>query len=322
MLVMRKRAFTLVELLVVVAIIGILVALLLPAVQAVREASRRSACQNNMRQLAVAIQHYYADFKVLPPNSPWWVDPPVIMPKDRKGNMLVKLMPYLEETTLHERLDFKGDVIKQFEDDKKASRQLWSYVVPIFRCRSDDYPRLGENDQAIANYAPSVGAQKTFSEGDCCPEPAGNLFGTEQDVHAETHEMNKTSGLFSRSGWSAAIEQILDGTSKTIAMGEVLPACNYELIRFGWWDSWWCYVGTAPPINYDSCRATDPPWPSQQDCGTFFNWNTSSGFKSRHPGGANFTLADGSVQFISENIDYRNYQRMGDRRDGEAVEPY
>jgi prepilin-type processing-associated H-X9-DG protein len=84
------------------------------------------------------------------------------------------------------------------------------------------------------------------------------------------------------------------------------------------------YVGTAPPINYDSCRQTDPvfPQPSDAGCESNFNYNTSAGFKSKHPGGANFTLADGSVPFVTENIDYRNYQRLGDRRDGESVEPY
>jgi prepilin-type processing-associated H-X9-DG protein len=78
----------------------------------------------------------------------------------------------------------------------------------------------------------------------------------------------------------------------------------------------------ATPINYDSCRATNPPFPAKQGCDTFFNYNTSAGFKSRHPGGANFTLADGSVHFISANIDYRNYQRLGDRQDGEPMEPF
>jgi prepilin-type processing-associated H-X9-DG protein len=131
-----------------------------------------------------------------------------------------------------------------------------------------------------------------------------------------------TSGIFSRIIWAASIQQIPDGTSHTIAMGEVLPNCNFELIRYGWWDSQVFYVNTSPPINYDSCKATDPPWPTPQTCGTFFNWNTSAGFKSRHPGGAQFTFADGSIHFISENIDYRNYQRLGDRKDSEAVEPF
>jgi prepilin-type processing-associated H-X9-DG protein len=100
-------------------------------------------------------------------------------------------------------------------------------------------------------------------------------------------------------------------------MGEVLPECNFEFIRFGWWNSQAFYVATSVPINYDSCTQKFKP-----DCSTFFNYNTNAGFKSKHPGGANFVMADGSVHFISENIDYRNYQRLGDRRDGEVVDPW
>jgi prepilin-type processing-associated H-X9-DG protein len=65
-----------------------------------------------------------------------------------------------------------------------------------------------------------------------------------------------------------------------------------------------------------------PPWPTPQTCNTFFNWNTSAGFKSKHPGGAQFVFADASVHFISDSIDYHNYQRLGSRRDGEAVDPF
>jgi prepilin-type N-terminal cleavage/methylation domain-containing protein/prepilin-type processing-associated H-X9-DG protein len=333
----RKRGFTLVELLVVIAIIGVLVALLLPAVQSAREASRRSSCQNNIRQLGLALQGYHGTHSSFPSNSFWYTgdftdcgETIVIKAADRKGSMLVKLMPYLEEVALFDRLDFDGDIIQQFFD----IAEIRSAYVSVLRCPSDAYPRLSDDPatddkgkpvapHATTNYGPSIGAQRTFSLGGFCPEPKGDEFHPNGDDLAPCTQMSKkTSGLFARINWAASMKQITDGTSKTIAMGEVLPDCNYELIRFGWWDSQSWYVGTAPPINYDSCHATDPPWPKKQECWNFFNWNTSAGFKSRHPGGANFVMADGSVHFISDDIDYHNYQRLGDRRDGEAVEPF
>ena len=318
----RRSAFTLVELLVVIAIIGVLVALLLPAVQAARESARRSQCQNNLKQLGLALQGYHGTFEVFPSNSPWAVgsvfDGKTIKKEDRKGSMIVKLMPYLEQGSLFQRLNFDGDVIQQFTDKP----EIKSAPLQFLRCPSDEFPSLGENEQAVTNYGPSVGAQATFSDKNWCPEPRGNEFGNGDDLHAFSHLLHATSGIFSRVQFAASIPQIPDGTSHTIAMGEILPQCNYELIRYGWWDSQIWYVGTAPPINYDSCRVTIPPWPAKQDCGTFFNWNTSAGFKSRHPGGAQFVFADGSTHFISENTDYRNYQRLGDRNDGETIETF
>jgi prepilin-type processing-associated H-X9-DG protein len=245
---------------------------------------------------------------------------------DLDGSMLLKLMPYLEEGDIYDQLDFDDpnvSIIGQFNDP--ANAHLRSAYLAILRCPSDTFPSHSEipNNKvphAVTNYASSIGAQKTFSLS--CPEPEGDEFKTGDDVSHESqcvHSANKTSGLFARIDWAASIPEITDGTSKTIAMGEVLPDCNLEFIRFGWWDSQAFYVATVPPINFDSCRHASL---SDQDCSTHANWNTSAGFKSRHPSGANFTFADGSVHFISENIDYRNYQRLGDRRDGEALEPY
>jgi prepilin-type processing-associated H-X9-DG protein len=224
----------------------------------------------------------------------------------------------MEQSAIFGRVNFDGDVTGQFETNPEIGR----IPLPGLRCPSDEYPALNENKQAVTNYVPSVGAQATFSWGNSCPEPKGNEFGNGDDLHAYTHLLYATSGIFSRINFAASIPQITDGTAYTIAMGEALPDCNYELIRYGYWNSQICYVGTAPPINWNSCTPTSPPWPTAQTCFTFFNWNTSAGFKSRHPGGAEFVFADGSVHFISENIDYRNYQRLGDRWDGETVEPF
>lgn len=341
-----QNGFTLVELLVVIAIIGILVALLLPAVQAARESARRSECQNHLKQLGIATQNYYSTHNQFPPNSYWSVgtstncgDPVETKKSDRKGSCLAKLLPFLEESSLFGRLDFNGDVQGAFEpaDPADASHDamvdtLRSTSIKVFRCPSDVSPLLsadpkqvnGKNVAAHAttNYITSQGAQKTFTYNGSCNSPAGNYFNDGDDLTICVIRARDTSGIFARSQWAANISQIPDGTSHTIALGEVLPDCNYELVRFGWWDSQSFYGNTSVPINYDSCRATVPPYPYPQSCATFFNWNTSAGFKSKHPNGAQFVFADASVHFLSEDIDYVNYQRLGSRRDGEALGPY
>jgi prepilin-type N-terminal cleavage/methylation domain-containing protein/prepilin-type processing-associated H-X9-DG protein len=316
------RGFTLVELLVVIAIIGILVALLLPAIQAAREAARRSQCQSNLKQVGLALQMYHDTFKRFPANSSW-KDTSEAEKLKRKGSCLVKLTPYIEDRTFKDRLDFDGDVIKQITE---TYPELRTYQISIFRCPTDTHNGLGEGDkpEAITNYGPSVGAQKTFSDLDMCPDYPGNEFGNGPVIHGNTKSNKDTSGVFSREGFASSISQILDGTSHTIAFGELVAECNFEFMFRGWFRSQPWYVGTAPPINFPTCRDVPPGHAdfSQMNCYYWANYNTSAGFKSRHPGGAQFLLCDGSVQYISDNIEYRNYQRLGDRRDGEPIEPF
>jgi hypothetical protein len=322
--------------LVVIAIIGILVALLLPAIQSAREASRRANCQSNLKNLGIALQNYHDVYHVFPSNSPWWgpqkgsitcggvTTEYEVKLKDMDGSMLLKLMPYLEQGDIYDLVNFDDEnksVINQFDDP--ARPELRSTYMAILRCPSDPFPPLSDDPDhlvphATTNYVGSIGCQKTFDRTGGCPEPVGNFFGTGDADAICVHTKDKTSGIFARIDWSASIPEITDGLTKTIIMGEVLPDCNYELIRFGWWDSQVFYVGTPVAINYDSCKQKFTP----ALCDTFFNYNTNAGFKSKHPGGANFIMADSSVQFISENIDWELYQRLGDRRDGYVVESF
>lgn len=330
-----RTAFTLVELLVVIAIIGVLVALLLPAVQAAREAARRTTCQNNCRQFGIALQNYHDVKKRFPANTEWDTnktkfDETKVKNTEVQGNMLLKLMPYIEQQNLFGRLNFKfaeneGNINDQF----LMRPELGGTPIPLLRCPSDGFPQLitmthqGQpREVAITNYCPSIGAQETFSFVNSCPEPSGNTFGNGSWISYRADASEVTSGIFAREAWAASMKEIPDGLSNTIAMGEVLPDCNYELQSQGWWSPKITYVGTAPEINYDSCTPTTPGYPAKQTCATFFNWNTSAGFKSRHPGGANFVLADASVHFITEDIEYINYQRLGDRADGQTVTPF
>ena len=99
-------------------------------------------------------------------------------------------------------------------------------------------------------------------------------------------------------------------------MGEIRPDCSSWPNYYGW-SGEDGFIGTSAPINYPSCDLTAVD--GVNPCSHPNNCNTSQGFKSRHVGGAHFALGDGSVRFLSENIDYATYQKLGDRRDGQVV---
>ena len=312
-----RTAFTLVELLVVIAIIGILVALLLPAVQAAREAARRSQCSNNLKQFGLALQNYHATFGRFPANSKWYS----AYTTQRKGSVHVQLLPYVEGNTFADKLDYTGDVPAQIEADATLS----TTQLPLMRCPSDDYPALApdplpngsKGGYPVTNYGTSVGAQKTSGLAACEALYPGNTFGNGPSPDGNSESASDISGVFSRNGWAASIREITDGTTNTLAIGETRPGCSTS-IQNAWWSSQQWYAGTAPPINYATCpgEGSGNNGSPTKNCNSWNNWVTDAGFKSSHPGGAQFAFCDGSVQFLQEDIDYLNYQRRGDRRDG------
>ena len=150
------------------------------------------------------------------------------------------------------------------------------------------------------------------------------------NIRSDCPDAQTLSGIFARATWAAKIAQITDGTSKTIAMGEVLPASTaFQWIR-GWSLSEGLWFATTAPINFNTDKDHAPtiitgggrgggsisPKPGHD---WELDFNTAHGFKSRHPGGANFLFADGSTHFLNESIDYATYQRLGARGDGEPT---
>lgn len=319
----RSRiGFTLIELLVVIAIIAILIALLLPAVQQAREAARRSQCRNNLKQLGIALHNYHDVSKQFPINGgigsggyAWQAG------THRKGTWLVQLLPYLEQNNFFEQLDFTGDVVGQIDGDSSLRGQ----VLDVLVCPSDPGSKVGDSGRAISNYACSPGAQRTASNGGSCTTYPGNTFGTGSDAHSNNPNGSNISGVFAgRAAWSAKFSDISDGTSNTFAAGEVRQDCSAHMNTLGWFNSHRGILSTAIPLNFPSCRS-EPPGHNGSgmlDCNAWNNWATEGGFKSAHPGGVHFLLCDGAVRFVSENIEYRNLQRLGDRRDGEVVTDY
>ena len=337
-----RRGFTLVELLVVIAIIAILIALLLPAVQAAREAARRTTCANNLKQIGLALHNYHSTYGSFPPGYSTSADVADYIngKKIHHGSTLVLILPYMEQNELLELIDFTqvhSAEVARLPD----GTFLYELVLGAYVCPSDT--NMAENsgkspvwftggasskvteDRGLANYSPSFGSQAQITTP-ACGYP-GNEFGNGPALMAQTNESNEVSGVFGHGYVYIRIPHIFDGTSNTIAFGEIRPYCSYYQM-IGWWRESGMRSGVHVPINYDTCPE-NPCWTGNNNdpssgctCNHHRSWQASVGFRSLHPGGAHFAMADGSVHFITENIEYLTYQRLGDRRDGEPTGPF
>lgn len=351
----RPRAFTLVELLVVIAIIGVLVALLLPAVQAAREAARRSQCTNNLKQLGLGMLNHESAKKRFARNEQFVWKKDGTNGVRSYASHLVMVTPYVEATSLAGQLNLDPNATVVPPNQLVNGVPLRQLPLAVLTCPSDSKTGVVEADRgftnawgtsglvATTNYSGSMGAQ-LMGWGGCDIRNivgyTGNVYG-QNSIAPGDDWFNTTSkptscanlnsndrgdcpdpatlsGVFSRSAWAASLREIEDGTSNTIMMGEIRPSTASHNWTRGWTDSEGMWFATTGPINYDTDPENypDPPpvcrrW--DQD------FNTAHGFKSMHAGGANFVYCDGSVHFLSEGIDYSNYQRLGARSDGESV---
>jgi prepilin-type processing-associated H-X9-DG protein len=168
-----------------------------------------------------------------------------------------------------------------------------------------------------------MGNQAMPGQGGTCNLYPGNNFGTGGAGHGNQEAGIDISGIVSRVNWAAKFADMTDGQSNIIMAGEIRPGCG-DHSRNGYFHFNSMWIATTAPINYPIRCANEPGWTSGGpfDCSAWDNWQTSQGFKSVHEGGAHFLMCDGAVTFISENIDYLNYQRLGDRRDGRPVTPF
>ena len=309
-----SAGFTLIELLVVIAIIGVLVGLLLPAVQAAREAARRTQCQNNLKQIGIALHSYHERNGTLPPGylSEWdWLRRRETGPG---WGWLARILPDLEQQVIYDRIDFEQPM---HSPDFETIRQV---RLEVFVCPSDEMPRTWTANNGSVWMQDGV----VFSAEDPICDVAGanyvGVFGIgEPGVDGE--------GVFFRDS-SIGFADIRDGLSSTVCAGERSIRLNAGRGHATWLGAvpgaqlWSC----APdPFDADAgiCRKEDGSGMILGHTGEGFGPGDPMGdvnqFLSRHGRGAYFLFCDGHVRFLNEAMDYRIYKALSTRAGGEVI---
>ncbi|NLF70516.1 MAG: DUF1559 domain-containing protein [Candidatus Anammoximicrobium sp.] len=333
---MKKSAgFTLIELLVVIAIIGILVALLLPAVQMAREAARRTECHNNLKQIGLALHNFEGVFKRLPAGHPHKVCPshPGVLAMHYRWSVLAMITPYMEQYNVYQELNldvplytFIGPNSGPGYNVHADNAEPVSRLVKPFLCPSD------QQREVDAGFGPS---NYTACWGSGMPPWT-------------VHTASETDGVFYDNS-QTRFGDILDGTSNTAMFSESTLApsgtdtklteanradvtVSYRSGSVGALTEALCSTLGADVNTFRNARWVDG-WPTRtgydhrlppnsfvSDCARVSPirelWKAA---RSRHPGGVNLLLCDGSVRFVSNSVELATWRALASRNGGESL---
>lgn len=310
---MVKRGFTLIELLVVIAIIAILIALLLPAVQQAREAARRTQCKNNLKQIGLAIHNYHDVFNTFPPGFVSKFPPTGSANSVERGmySWGTSILPQLELNNIYTALNVGNTLLDQ-NLATAAGLQILQTPLPAFRCPSDTGPALNNfndatSDNAAANanqyvgHVTSNGTDRIAIATSNYVMAANSSDSTTPMVYAAQYGPPLGVGFINS---KINFRDITDGTSNTILVGE--RAWKFNNLTIGAGNA----LGFSSETNLAGSNMRTAALAALAIGYDGINYSATNrvhqrrGFNSNHTGGAQFTLCDGSVRFISQNIDY------------------
>jgi len=316
----RSRGFTLIELLVSVAVIGILISLLLPAVQSAREKARQARCAGNLKQIALAMSQYQETHGTLPPGKKGccW------------GTWLMFILPEVEQQALYDAYNFSGNnspgLPSNYDLDLRyfgsSNRTVTSTRLSVYLCPSDQtsapisLKTSGVTQSCTSqNYAGNFG--NTLQIQDDLP---GQPFGG-----APFSDVGSPLGDHSRPGRpTVAYRDLIDGTSNTLLLAEVVVGQGADLRGFSWWGDaarFESYLGpnsASPDVmaSKDYCSNEPPNPPCIPSSPTLTDVYAA---RSRHPGGVYVGLADGSVHFVKDGVALQVWRALSTTRGGEII---
>ena len=313
----KRRAFTLIELLVVIAIIAILIALLLPAVQQAREAARRTQCKNNMKQIGLALHNYESTSTCFPIGSdaPW----------DRIPNWRLHIFPFLEQANLYARMDFNlsfSGNVSNANTTALSNNKIASYICP-------SSPLDPNADSSVGTtYNNNLRTQIPMYVGisGATPDIAGRTVGSASNY----------GGFYTNNGMLlhnqiTRIRDAVDGTSNVMMVAEQSGRVGTRDMRSGYYGGYTgaTSFGLTPPAPVS---ATNPAgrdsWSTgltsvqyrinspTMAAGSDNPWDANTVINSFHVGGIHGLLGDGSVRFISDNVDMGILRNLCSREDG------
>ncbi|MDC0935990.1 DUF1559 domain-containing protein [Pirellulales bacterium] len=320
----RKRGFTLVELLVVIAIIGVLVALLLPAVQAAREAARRAQCTSNIKNVVLAMHNFHDSKKHIPYGvTQFRGNAPNYDGSITGKGWIIDILPHLEAQSLYDQLkpgfNDTGDDSNDWDKGKGMQRNeiesLMATRQSILECPSEDAAGSVSTEMwwwigkpvAVTTYKGVLGDNVVWPQGENGFRNLHRSTGTVPDCH---NNLRGCNGVIWRMSFADPLNfrRISDGLSNTLFVGESLPSQDFHSAAYfadGDWAS--CNI----PLNFTLVGLSVTELKQQ--------WFHTRGFASRHPGGVNFARGDGSVTFLSDDIDHNQTLRPLCTRDGGEI---